>query len=158
MKDIAEELGGDIANFVSGADQGVVQSQKEVKRHYPTSLAYNIKQREFFDLVKNKISAKTGKLSIPKFLLFLWNYHLQKSKCNPKEYLDYYIFLSMSGTKGDLKNVTLNWDLSLNPLKQFAIASEMTLGRISVKGVVLLLALHYVIKNKLDIDLTPYKN
>lgn len=165
MKDFAEEMkhydsskGSNVLDFVNGADQGSVPPKKAKNKYNSVTLAFNNKQREFFDTVKNILIEKHGKLPASKFLTYLWQYHL-KNKCNYKNYLDYSFFISegSSREKGDLKSVTLNWNMSLVPLRQQEAVVEMTFGKIGLKGTCLIFVLHYA-KNELDLDLTPYMN
>lgn len=165
MKDFAEEMKGYnsqsekiIIDFVNGADQGSVPPKKMKNKYNSVTLAFNKKQREFFDSVKNKLIEKHGRLPVSKFLTYLWQYHLQ-NKCNFKNFLDYSFFISEGSNRatGDIKSVTLNWNLALVPLRQQEPIAEMTFGKIGLKGVCLIFALHYA-KNELDLDLTPYMN
>lgn len=165
MKDITQELAlhnnlsdqDELDNFINGADQGEVKPKKIVNKYNHTTLAFNIQQREFFDFVKNEMIKTNGKkITTPKFLLFLWQYNLKK-KCVMKDYIEYSLFISSNASKGDLKQVVTTWGVSLIPIKQQLPIAEISFGKIGIKGIVLLYALHFA-KNELDIDLTPYLN
>lgn len=165
MRDLTEEMkhygsqkDDEIIEFVNGADQGSVPPKKVKNKYNSVTLAFNKKQREFFDDVKKTLIEKHGRLPVSKFLTFLWQYHLQ-NKCNFKNFLDYSFFLSEGSNRatGDIKTVTLNWNMSLVPLRQQEPIVEMTFGKIGLKGTCLIFALHYA-KNELNLDLTPYMN
>lgn len=150
-----------IDDFVNGADQGEFQSvERVVNKYKATTIPFTLKQYKFFELVKTEISNRTGQdnFSVTSFLRFLWIYH-SGNKCNVKDYMDFYLFLSAkaSKTKNDYRSVQTNWNAGILPLKDYVNTIDKSLGNIKVKGVILLLALHYA-RNELDIDLSEYKN
>lgn len=159
MKDIPLEIktktDDAVVQFVNGADLG--GEPKKVKNKYKsTSIAFNEKQREFFELVKAETIKKEGvkKLPVSKLLSMLLQYHLVRKKCVFSQYLKYSLFASL-GSEYPLKSVTTNWNNGLIPLKQLVPVAELSLGKLGLKGIILILAFHYA-ENELDIDLTPY--
>ena len=145
--------------FVNGADQGEFQPvERVVNKYKATTITFTLKQYEFFEFVKNEISNRTRheNFSVTSFLRFLWIYH-SGNKCNVKDYMDFYLFISAkaSKTKNDYRGVQTNWNDGILPLKDYVKNIEKSFGKVKVKGAVLLLALHYA-KNELDIDLSKY--
>lgn len=150
-----------LEKFVNAADHGVFQSEKEVKKKPKSStLCFNKKQYELFNLVRTSVAevADIKSTNTKKFIYFIWMYHINKNRCNPKDYVDYVLFLSQNSNRknGDFVAVLMSWDLATQPIKEYPSKIESSLGHMSLKGAILLLVLHYA-KNELDIDLSEYQ-
>lgn len=161
MRDIEEELSvmnKDRENFINEADHGVSKPKKKHK-YDMTTLSYNKKQYKLFDTVKKEVASISGveSITIRNFLHVIWNYHTRTNKCNPKDYINYSLFLSQrsSKVKDDSVVFVISWDLSTQAIKDYVLTIEDSMGKIKLKGTILLLVLHYA-KTELGMDLSEY--